>query len=457
MKILDYKKPIDIFCEASQILNDAVIHTIGPNGTNSAVQNKAGYYEIINDGKSIIENITSLDPAISPALETLKQASFETNKKAGDGTTSTTVIMHSLLKGAAEYLNKYSNADPVELRHDLEEIRDRMLKILDKISLPLSEEDYENVASVALGSTEYANLISDAYRFLPKGKRPVLIKSNTDNIEVEKIDGVVLNKINLVSSLFIENTTEFNDFKVLLLFQPVNRFQELTQLLKKVQQNNDKPTLLLYNQLSTDILENLLFNYTNGAINLIPISISGYGRGTYSIFEDLATYLNTSIIDGTNLKINEISKIEFGYAKYGVINNEQLIIKKDNEKSEKKCLHLDEKSILFHVGGTNVVEREETYRRIEDAVNSLGNAIEHGIVPGAGVTYYNLIKEVEKEMYVPDFIKETMQLIKNKLHTEDTLEGIYDSVMVIHEVIQNAFTVVSQVITTQIVIHENIR
>lgn len=457
MKILDYKKPIDIFCEASQILNDAVIHTIGPNGTNSAVQNKAGYYEIINDGKSIIENITSLDPAISPALETLKQASFETNKKAGDGTTSTTVIMHSLLKGAAEYLNKYNNADPVELRHDLEEIRDRMLKILDKISLPLSEEDYENVASVALGSTEYANLISDAYRFLPKGKRPVLIKSNTDNIEVEKIDGVVLNKINLVSSLFIENTTEFNDFKVLLLFQPVNRFQELTQLLKKVQQNNDKPTLLLYNQLSTDILENLLFNYTNGAINLIPISISGYGKGTYSIFEDLATYLNTSIIDGTNLKINEISKIEFGYAKYGVINNEQLIIKKDNEKSEKKCLHLDEKSILFHVGGTNVVEREETYRRIEDAVNSLGNAIEHGIVPGAGVTYYNLIKEVEKEMYVPDFIKETMQLIKNKLHTEDTLEGIYDSAMVIHEVIQNAFTVVSQVITTQIVIHENIR
>lgn len=457
MKILDYKKPIDIFCEASQILNDAVIHTIGPNGTNSAVQNKAGYYEIINDGKSIIENITSLDPAISPALETLKQASFETNKKAGDGTTSTTVIMHSLLKGAAEYLNKYSNTDPVELRHDLEEIRDRMLKILDKISLPLSEEDYENVASVALGSTEYANLISDAYRFLPKGKRPVLIKSNTDNIEVEKIDGVVLNKINLVSSLFIENTTEFNDFKVLLLFQPVNRFQELTQLLKKVQQNNDKPTLLLYNQLSTDILENLLFNYTNGAINLIPISISGYGKGTYSIFEDLATYLNTSIIDGTNLKINEISKIEFGYAKYGVINNEQLIIKKDNEKSEKKCLHLDEKSILFHVGGTNVVEREETYRRIEDAVNSLGNAIEHGIVPGAGVTYYNLIKEVEKEMYVPDFIKETMQLIKNKLHTEDTLEGIYDSAMVIHEVIQNAFTVVSQVITTQIVIHENIR
>ena len=60
-------------------------------------------------------------------------------------------------------------------------------------------------------------------------------------------------------------------------------------------------------------------------------------------------------------------------------------------------------------------------------------------------------------MYVPDFIQETMQLIKNKLHTEDTLEGIYDSAMVIHEVIQNAFTVVSQVITTQIVIHENIR
>lgn len=85
MKILDTeRKPLDLFCEASSILNDAVIHTLGPKGYNTAIQNKQGRYEIINDGKSIIEDITSLDPALAPALETLKQSSFETNKKAND-------------------------------------------------------------------------------------------------------------------------------------------------------------------------------------------------------------------------------------------------------------------------------------------------------------------------------------------------------------------------------------
>lgn len=84
MKILSSKKPIDLFCEASNTLNEAVIHTLGPKGTNTAIQNERGMYEIINDGKAIIEKLTSLEPDISPAMETLKQAAFETNRKAGD-------------------------------------------------------------------------------------------------------------------------------------------------------------------------------------------------------------------------------------------------------------------------------------------------------------------------------------------------------------------------------------
>ena len=82
MNILDERNPLDLFCEASSILNRAVEHTLGPNGTNSAVQTKSGIYEILNDGKAILETITSLDPALAPALETLKQASYETNRKA---------------------------------------------------------------------------------------------------------------------------------------------------------------------------------------------------------------------------------------------------------------------------------------------------------------------------------------------------------------------------------------
>jgi chaperonin GroEL len=479
MNILETEKtPLDIFCEASEILNEAVAHTLGPNGTNTAIQNKNGHYEIINDGKSIIETITSLDPAIAPALETLKQASFETNKKAGDGTTSTTILMNSLLHGARKYLNtiheglsvqidlfdlidsksNYYKITPVDLRNTLLKIKDALLLKLDENRIEITEEDYEKVATVALGDDKYSKIIADTYKFLGKGRRPTLIKSDTSNIEVEKIDGISLTKTSMVSNLF-NNTTEHHDIDVICLFSPVNRFQEMTQFLRKVQQSG-RETILFYNQLSSDILENILFNYTNGAIKLIPISLQGYGKGTYSVMTELADYCECSIIDNNEFKISDVNKITLGKIDYSVINSDQVILKKNSKKLEKNYLHLDEKSIIIHIGGTNILEREEVYRRIEDAINSLGNAIDYGIVPGAGVTYSNLLNLVLNDeninIEIPDFVKTSMNLIRKTINASDT-SNIYDSAMVTKEVIENAFTIVSQVITTHVVIHDNIR
>lgn len=452
MKILGKERPIDIFCEAGKILNDSVEHTLGPKGTNSAVQTKEGHYEIINDGKSIIEQITSLEPSIAPALETLKQAAFETNRKAGDGTTSTTIIMNGLLQGARKWLDDTDiEGKEVLLRDTLEQIKDLLLQKLDKERIDIKLEDYKKIATVALGGDKYSDLIADTFTFLGKGKRPILLKSDIDNIEVEKIDGINLTKIKIVSSLFL-NTTEFKDIDIICLFEPVNRFQELTQLLRKVQQT-DRITLLFYNQLSSDILENILFNYTNGAIKLIPICLGGYGQGIYSIMQELADYCKCNIIDNTNCKVSEVSKIIFGHIDYGTLNTEQIVLK-NSKKVEKNYVHLNTKSVIIRIGGTNKVEREEVYKRIEDAINSLGNAIEYGIVPGAGKTYSSLIQQLQEEISVPDFIIKSMNLIQKDVNSQ--IE-VFDSATVIKEVIKNAFSIVSQVITTKVVIYENIR
>ena len=261
MKILSDANPIEVFSKASQILADSCEHTLGPKGTNTAVLNSKGGYDIINDGKSIIENLTSLDEDIYPALETLKQASFETNRKAGDGTTSTIVMTNALMQACKEYLNKFPEVPPTELRNRLEEARDLMLEALDDLTIQIKDEDYEKIATVALGGDKYSKMIADVFRFLDKGQRPTLLKSNDENIVVEKIDGMNLDKIKVPGNLFIE-TKEFPEIQVLCLYQELNRFPEITQLLKLCMKS-DKPVLLLYNNLSVDILENLLFNYNN--------------------------------------------------------------------------------------------------------------------------------------------------------------------------------------------------
>ena len=455
MKILENERtPIDIFCEASSILNKSVEHTIGPNGLNTAVVTKEGRYDIINDGKTIIEGITSEDPALAPALETLKQASFETNRKAGDGTTSTTIIMDSLLQGTRKWMKDHSISG-VTARLMLEDIKTRLIEKLDKYKVMLTEDDYFKVAEVALGSPKYANTIADIYKFLGPCKKPTLIKSDIDNIEIEKVDGISLSKIKIVSSLFV-NTKEYHDLDIICLYEPVNRFQEITQLLRKVQQTG-KDTILFYNQLSTDILENLLFNYSNGAIKLIPVCLGGYGKDTYKLMQELADYTGCNIIDNNDCKVSEPSKIIFGSASYGIVDFEKMILK-CNKKVEKNYVLLEEKSVIMRIGGTNVVEREEVYRRIEDAVNSLKNAIEYGIVPGAGQSYKNLIQEVNKDIQIPDFIIKAMTTIYDRINNNTNInDDIYDSAMVVREVIINAFSIVSQVVTTNVVIRENIR
>lgn len=146
MKILSDKKPIDVFLNASSILSKAVEHTLGPKGSNTAVHTQ-NFYNIINDGKSIVEPISSLDAEIAPALETLKQAAFETNRKAGDGTTSTIVLMHQLLKGIKDELE---NTEPVAVANTLLDTEIKLQELIRENKTIIDNKLYESVAKVSL-------------------------------------------------------------------------------------------------------------------------------------------------------------------------------------------------------------------------------------------------------------------------------------------------------------------
>jgi chaperonin GroEL (HSP60 family) len=146
MKILSSREPIDVFLDASSILNKAVEHTLGPEGSNTAVHTQ-NFYSIINDGKSIIEPLSSLDAEIAPALETLKQASFETNRKAGDGTTSTIVLMNQLLKGVKDEL---SVATPVDIANKLLQVEEKLQELIRDNKITIDNRLYENITKVSL-------------------------------------------------------------------------------------------------------------------------------------------------------------------------------------------------------------------------------------------------------------------------------------------------------------------
>ena len=479
MQILSDKNPLETYVEAAKLAYRAVAHTLGPGGTNTAVVNKKGSHDIINDGYSILSKLTSLDPAEAEALETVKLAAFETNRKAGDGTTSTTILTYELLKGAKYYLDN-NNITKVKLRNIIEDSRDDYIDILHQsMSREIKDEDYESIAKVSLGSPKYANAISEAYRFLPEGLRPSVVRSDIPNVVLDKKDGIVLDKAEVIvpEDTFLHGPKEFNDVDVYLIYDKLDRWNMIQPIVEQIIRLKRK-AILFYNELSMDILQNLQLQIVKGYADIIPIRLGSLGVQTRTTMNQLAIYTNTTLIDGVEVRLPKaLNQINIGKIDYMLISNDTVIIN-NKDFTDLDKITLPTKTCIIRVGGTNNAEMEENYRRIEDAVNSLGNAIESGISIGAGITYQRLALSDDT---TPEFIREAMEsvyrtIIYNITREEKInpdLDGliladngeykladdlkIFDATKVIEQVIVNSFTLAAQIITTEEMIVENIR
>ena len=479
MQILSDKNPLETYLDAAKLAYRAVSHTLGPGGTNTAVVNKKGAHDIINDGYSILAKLTSLDPAESEALETVKLSAFETNRKAGDGTTSTTILTYKLLEGAKNYLDQ-SKITKVKLRNIIEETRDDYIDILHQsMSREITNEDYESIAKVSLGGPKYANIISEAYRFLPEGLRPSVVRSDIPNVALDKKDGIVLDKAEVIvpEDTFLHGPKEFTDVDVYLIYDKLDRWNMIQPIVEQIIRLKRK-AIIFYNELSMDILQNLQLQIVKGYADIIPIRLGSLGVQTRTTMNQLAIYTNTTLIDGVEVRLPKaLNQIKVGKIDYLLISNDTVILN-NKDFTDLDSITLPTKTCIIRVGGTNNAEMEENYRRIEDAVNSLGNAIESGISIGAGITYQRIAL---KDDTVPTFIREAMESIYRTILFNITgsdvidpdLDGliladsgeykladdlkIFDATKVIEQVIVNSFTLVAQIITTEEMIVESVR
>ena len=476
MKVLSDKRPKDVFIKASDILKDAVKHTLGPKGSNTAVCTSSdGIYQIINDGKSIVQDLTVDDPAVAPALEVLKQSCFETNRNAGDGTTSTILMTNALLHAAYEKMED-DKINPIEMREILLNAKDMLINKVDEIKKEIKEDDYENVATVALGGNKYADMIANAYKFVGPDGTVAFVREDRKDVILECVDGVTLDKSEF-KIIPMKEPKEFFDCKVVFIYEKIDRFAEMIKLLNKSTEFKGKKTLLFYNELSWDASSNIYANIGDGRIDVIPIRMGGYGTATRDVMEQLATYCDCKLIDGINVKLSMLDNFDeiYGNVLKSLVSEDKVVLCTDKEIKENKnyVLQLNNKSCIIKIGGNNKVEREETFRRIEDAVSSLGTAIKDGIVIGGGLAYieaFESIRSNNESNYnfiasLGDIINKTINYNSKGKYENSYDEGIdaidimdvFDSSMVIKEVIKNSFSLVAQIITTNKLIHEMIR
>jgi chaperonin GroEL (HSP60 family) len=388
-------------------------------------------------------------------------------------------LTHKLLTGAKKYLAD-SGVIKVKLRDVLEEARDYYVDLLHQsYSREIEDADYESIAKVSLGSTKYASTISEAYRFLPEGLRPSVVRSDISDVVLEKKDGIVLDKVELIvpEDTFQYGPKEYNDVDVYLIYDKLDRWNMIQPIVEQIIRVKRK-AILFYNELSLDILQNLQYQIVRGYADIIPIHLGCLGVQTRSTMNQLATYTGATLIDGVEVRLPKaLNQVNIGKLDYILLSDDAVILNnKDFTKLDE--ITLPTKSCIIRVGGINNSAMEENFRRIEDAVNSLGNAIESGVSVGAGITYQRLSMLDDS---LPQFIRDAMESIyqqiifnitgsakidpekdglildtKGEYTLADDLQ-IFDATKVIEQVIVNAFSLVAQLITTEVMIVENVR
>lgn len=400
LKLISDKNPIDVFQTAANTLYSAVAHTLGPSGLNTAVVYGKDIqanpkFQIINDGKTIIDNLTHPDAEVACALQTIRESVLSTNSIAGDGTTSTIILIKSMLESL-----KSLDMDSYEICRQLRNLRKDIIKLLPQATFTLGDKiSLEQIAETSLGSNEYVKLFKEAYDFTGENGEVLLEKSNNILPSIEKLDGLSFNQVGFIPELVLDETglikKELGPCKTIILKGDITAFTVISNILIK-SKSSEEPIIMFYDRMTTDAFKLMAQNLLKGGYNVYPIALEGYGDKIVRYMKLINEIAGGKTIEvKENIDYNDV--MMYGRIEGAIFNKDALIIKPCTERLESTTkyikdsnFHMSTKTAIIRAGANNSIALEEQYRRFEDAIHSCTNALRSGVCLGGGLTYIRM-------------------------------------------------------------------
>ena len=403
-----------------QQLTKAVSSTLGASGKRVLLEDGSGMPIITKDGVTVADSIILRDPVENMGATLLKEAARKTVREAGDGTTTATVLAHSILEEAYKVSNKTNLR---ELKDGINSAVEKVVKFLELTSVPVKGNMIDQIATISTNNDpELGKIIADAFRAVDNTGVVMMETSANGKTEVEVVDGVQYNK-GLTNSHFVTNpqskTAELENPLVLLIESPVDTIRQIQSVLEYVIKNN-KP-LLIIGDLDQGVLSALAMNKMKGNIKVNVIDAPTFGISKKEVLDDLSLLTGATIINedlGDDMDLIQVEHL--GSCLKSVTSHDETVIQvgeaseeildiikgikeelsKDNLqayqviKLEKRLAMLAAKIAIVKVGANSDIELKEKTDRVEDAVCATKAAIKEGIVPGGGIALLNASENI---------------------------------------------------------------
>ena len=388
--------------------------TLGPRGRNVAIDKGYGGPTITNDGVSIAKEISFSNKFENMGAEIVKEVATKTNDIAGDGTTTSVVLLQAIIEQGMNHLEAGSSA--MEIRTGIEEGTKDAVKALVSIAKKIqNDEEIKQVATISAESEEIGKIIADTIKEVGKDGVVTVEESQSLGIEKEIVEGLEFDR-GYVSAYMVTDASRmeaaYKDAAILITDKKVSSVQEILPLLQKVAESGKKELVIIADDVDGEALSTFVLNKLRGTFNVLAVKAPGYGDRKKDMLQDIAIMTGGEMISSDTGGTFENATLEqLGAAAKVIATKDSTVIvggrgaKKDIEKRvtqirgqmkelkphdmnrdtlEKRVAKLSGGVAVIRVGAATETEMKYLKLKIEDAVNATKAAIEEGIVAGGG-------------------------------------------------------------------------
>jgi chaperonin GroEL len=445
-------------------LADAVKVTMGPRGRNVLLQKSFGAPTITKDGVSVAREIELKDTLENMGAQLVKEVASRTADEAGDGTTTATILAHSIFKEGLR--NVTAGANPIILKRGMDKATEAILAELKKASRVVANKtEIEQVATISANSDKaIGSMIAEAMDKV--GKDGVITVEEAKGIsdELAVVEGMQFDR-GYLSPYFVTNAEkmigEFNNPFILLYDKKISSLKEMLPILESVNQSG-RPLVIIAEDVDGEALATLVVNRLRGSLNIAAVKAPGFGDRRKAMLEDIAVLTggtviseemgmkletadfsclgtavkvvidkdNTTIVDGSGDKEKVKGRISQIKAEISNTTSEY-----DKEKLQERLAKLSGGVAVIKVGAASETEMKEKKDRVDDALSATRAAVEEGIVIGGGAALIRAAAKVKLDLEGDEAIGAAIifRAIKAPLKQIATNAG-YDAGVVANEV-----------------------
>jgi chaperonin GroEL len=405
-------------------LANAVKVTLGPKGRNVVIDKSFGAPRITKDGVTVAKEIELADKFENMGAQMLREVASKQNDKAGDGTTTATVLAQAIVREGSKAVAAGMN--PMDVKRGIDLAVNKVIE--DLKAHAKSVEANSEIAQVATisanGDDEVGRILAEAMEKV--GNEGVITVEEAKSLatELETVEGMQFDR-GYLSPYFITNAeklkVELDDPYILIHEKKLSNLQAMLPLLESVVQSG-RPLLIIAEDVEGDALATLVVNRLRGGLKVAAVKAPGFGDRRKAMLEDIAVLTGGNVVsEELGIKLENVTINMLGRAKKVVIDKDNTTIVDgvgaksdidgrvaqirqqiettasdyDREKLQERLAKLAGGVAVIRVGGATEVEVKEKKDRVDDALHATRAAVEEGILPGGGIALLRALKALE--------------------------------------------------------------